>query len=172
MGFFVNGKEALSATKLLGDRPDLFAKFRLMNIGWSSEIPIPNDISEIEIEVLIKNKSGKVNILKYKNQTKIVLPKKPHKAETFLKVLSSFPKPLKDVNVIVTVINGSFDPKYDFLSKINELKNSSEFPDYIKNMQTVEVQSSFDTNDFLRVDDHINASGHKKVAEKILSLMK
>ena len=51
MGFFVNGKEALSATKLLGDRPDLFAKFRLMNIGWSSEIPLPNDISEIEIEV-------------------------------------------------------------------------------------------------------------------------
>ena len=172
MGFFVNGKEVLSATKLLVDRPDLFARLRAMNIGWSSEISLPKDISEIEIEVLIKNKSGKVNILKYKNQTKIVLPKKPHKAETFLKVLSSFPKPLKDVNLIVTVVNGSFDPKYDFLSKINELKNSPEFPDYIKNIQTVEVQSSFDTNDFLRVDDHINASGHKKVADKILNLMK
>ena len=92
-------------------------------------------------------------------------------ASTFLKVLMRCREKFKNVKIIVTNVdaNNYHDNKF-----IDELKQQAARMEAEKTENIVFVNSMNELadKDYFILDDHINYSGHKKVAGKLLEAIK
>ncbi len=57
-----------------------------------------------------------------------------------------------------------------FLKAVNSLTETTEFKNW--NIQTVSLSGIIDEKDYFILDDHINAQGHAKVANKLVDVLK
>lgn len=176
--FFIDGTEV--PAKLTKDIPrlDLVAKLNLKTspkIGWSAEVLLPDVIEkDTTLETIAKDTAGNSYYLKNKNKKEFTIAKtKYNEAETFLKVLSKEGISINEnTQLIVISLFDYWSNPPKFLEDVEKFKTAKDYPKYINNLKVISVQESMTKDNFFRVDDHINASGHKIVAEKIYGLMK
>lgn len=178
LSFFIDGIEV--PAKLTKDilRLDLVAKLKLATspkIGWSAEVLLPDIIEkDTTLETIARDAAGNLYYLKNPNKKDFLITKtKYNEAETFLKVLSSEGKSINEnTQLIVISLFDYWSNPPKFLEDVEKFKTGKDYPKYINNLKVLPVQESMTKDNFFRVDDHINASGHIIVAEKIYGLIK
>ena len=178
ISFFINGKEAPAKLITGIDRLDLVPKIKNLGsykIGWIAEVLLPDQIEEDQIlEKILQDTNGKLYKTKSLNSKEIVFSKTRYdEAETFLQVLSSERKGIKDETQLI--VFSLFDYQNNdstFLTRLEKYKNSPKYPKFIQNLKVLNVQDSMPKDHFFRVDDHINEKGHAFVAEKLYDLIK
>ncbi len=178
ISFFINGIEVPAKFTKGIKRIDLASRLNLkdnLSIGWSAELLLPDNIeNDTIIETVIKDSVGNLYYLKNKNKREFQITKtKQNEAETFLKVLNSQAKSINEKTQLI-VISLLDDPKNPskFLEDVEKFKKAKEYSEFIHNLKTLSVQDTMTKDNLFRVDDHINASGHSIVADKLYNLIK
>ena len=93
-------------------------------------------------------------------------------AKAFLNALAhAGNKRFNNTRVIVLAINPIWETDLRFTKNVDELKQSSEYPDFVRNLIVVDLAAKFTDEHFFVLDDHINARGHEFVANEILDTM-
>jgi len=90
-------------------------------------------------------------------------------AEFFLKILSNYD--FRGVRLIVlNLAHYTLDTR-TFLGHVADMKQNSEYPSFIRQMKLIDASSFLEKADYYVIDDHLNASGHRKVAHAIIEAM-
>jgi hypothetical protein len=90
-------------------------------------------------------------------------------AKIFLDILSN--KDLNGIKVIVLNLSHYTLDTHSFIHNLSELKNSDYYPNFIKNINLIDASEFLEKEDYYIIDDHLNKSGHQKVADAILKAM-
>ncbi len=87
----------------------------------------------------------------------------------FLEILSrqNFPK---DVQIIALNLSHYTLDIHGFTEQLSIWKKQ-DYPDFIKNMKLIDAAAFFNKSDYYIIDDHLNASGHRKVADALISVI-
>jgi lysophospholipase L1-like esterase len=89
-------------------------------------------------------------------------------AQSFLQVLKHT-RIRPGIEIIVFNVDDYGKLNDDFTSAIDSLINTPEFSDL--SVRTLRISSILQENDYFKLDDHINAEGHRKIAAKIRDSM-
>ena len=99
-------------------------------------------------------------------------------ARGFLESLAKLPVDTKNLQIISMVLidtNSSYllqhEADFDnrlFLDELSTLIASGRYPDFIRNMKLVDVMGVLDEKDRFILDGHINARGHRKIADLVM----
>ena len=79
---------------------------------------------------------------------------------------------LEGVQVIVIDVNPYWLVDESFIENINTLKGSTNYPEYVRNLVTINLADKLDKQSFFTLDDHINDQGHRIVADEILKAIR
>jgi hypothetical protein len=90
-------------------------------------------------------------------------------ARLFLEILGR--ADLKGLRLIVLNLTHYTLDAHSFISELEQMKNDTLYPSYIREMKLVDATSFLQPDDYYVIDDHLNASGHRKVAEAIARMM-
>jgi hypothetical protein len=71
---------------------------------------------------------------------------------------------LDDVQVVVIEINEQIRPARPFIAALDEVRKLDTLPAFIQHLIALDVAPLLTADDFYRLDDHMNARGHEKVA--------
>jgi len=116
----------------------------------------PGKHSSLLFKFWLKDRLGRMEIRK---------PTGKEDAQYFVNVLKKSAIP-KHIEIIVFEISSYGNPNNSFLSALNdELLAHSDLQSSIT---TLNVQPNLTSNDYFKIDDHINHSGHKKIAAQLL----
>ncbi|MBN1871496.1 MAG: hypothetical protein JW800_02890 [Candidatus Omnitrophica bacterium] len=95
--------------------------------------------------------------------------------------LSAIPPGMEAKIFLNAIINTSHPPldkaevivvgEKDFLSSLKEEARSPDYPEYVRNISTVNCEPMLDSSCYYALDDHLNAKGHKIIAQAILDLL-
>ncbi|MFC1632472.1 SGNH/GDSL hydrolase family protein [Candidatus Omnitrophota bacterium] len=72
---------------------------------------------------------------------------------------------LSDIQIIVI-------GKGKFISRLNEEKKLGNYPQYIKEIKTVDLSDQLNDQCYYLLDEHFNAAGHRIIADLILAVMR
>jgi len=95
---------------------------------------------------------------------------KPDEAKSFTNALLHSPVPLTGINIVVFE-TFSYNHERTFLDDLKKEIDNNSYPDYIKNIKIVKLEGILSTGDYYILDDHLNSSGHKKIADKLLQIL-
>jgi hypothetical protein len=86
-------------------------------------------------------------------------------AQLFLNALRFGSKAaLDDVQVVVFEINEQIRTARPFIAALDRMRKRNDLPRFIHRLIALDVAPNLSTDDFYRLDDHMNARGHEKVA--------
>jgi hypothetical protein len=86
-------------------------------------------------------------------------------AELFVNVVTHASRaPLDDVQIIVLEVNEQIRPARPFIAALDAVRRRDGQPAYIRALTALDVAPLLTADDFYRLDDHMNARGHEKVA--------
>lgn len=108
----------------------------------------------------------------FPNKTRREVDGHMREAKAFLNALAhAGRKRFNNARVIVLAINPIWliDPR--FIENVDVLRQSSEYPDFVRNLTVIHLASKFTEEHFFVLDDHINARGHDFVANEVLDAM-
>jgi lysophospholipase L1-like esterase len=92
-------------------------------------------------------------------------------AEMAARILAASPH-LADLDVIVFELNFyEGHPGPSFLESLQELATSEEYRDALSRVRVVDVMSQLEPELYFRLDTHLNAAGHERVAELLLPML-
>ena len=87
---------------------------------------------------------------------------------TFLNVLRVAPVDFKKVKVIVLMLDGYLHKQNRFLAEVqNQLQQSPYNDQFADNVTVANVAAGLQKEDYYNLDLHINATGHRKVADSL-----
>ncbi len=69
--------------------------------------------------------------------------------------------------VVLNLSHHTLDTR-SFIQHLDLLKESGDYSLFIRKMKLIDASSFLDKNDYYIIDDHLNASGHRKVADAIM----
>ncbi len=92
-------------------------------------------------------------------------------AEYFLNVLAHSKTSLDKVQIIVLETNMYAANDSDFTQKISEELTKREYPEYIENIQLLDVSKVLDPSHYFPLDGHLTEKGHKIIAEMLTMMM-
>jgi hypothetical protein len=93
-------------------------------------------------------------------------------AKAFLNALAyAGNKRLNNARVIVLAVSPKWDIDPRFIENVDALKQSSKYPDFVRNLIVVRLASKLTEEHFFVLDDHINARGHDFIANEILDAL-
>ena len=95
-------------------------------------------------------------------------PDKSREAQSFLKVLQRA-RIRPGIEIIVFNVDDYGKLNDDFASAIDSLVKTAQFSEL--SVRTLRISSILQKNDYFKLDDHINAEGHRKIAAKIRDSM-
>jgi len=94
-------------------------------------------------------------------------------AQLFLNALRFGSKArLDDVQIFVFEINEQIRPARPFIAALDRMRKRNDLPPFIHRLVALDVAPNLTTDDFYRLDDHMNARGHEKVATVLADAMK
>jgi lysophospholipase L1-like esterase len=88
----------------------------------------------------------------------------PGEARTFLEIVKQA-NVAPEVRIIVFKLDDYKKLRNDFTMEIDSLLRTPEFAGL--NLETIDLSHDLDQNDYFILDDHINKTGHQKIASKI-----
>jgi hypothetical protein len=71
---------------------------------------------------------------------------------------------LDDVQIVVFEINEQIRPARPFIPALDRMRRRNDLQSFIRGLIALDVASKLTADDFYRLDDHMNAGGHEKVA--------
>jgi hypothetical protein len=74
---------------------------------------------------------------------------------------------LDNVQVVVVEINEQIRPARPFIAALDEARKRPGLPPFIRRLIALDVAPKLTADDFYRLDDHMNARGHEKVASAV-----
>jgi len=92
-------------------------------------------------------------------------------ADLFIKALIKSRADLAGVRIIVFEVGRANKNDRLFIDSLAKLIEINSYPPHIENIRTVDISGMLTDEDYFTVDDHINASGHRKIAEVLLGEM-
>jgi len=100
------------------------------------------------------------------------VPCHPGEAEAFLQVLQAASVELKGRRLIVFEANPYGANARPFLEKLRQEAKKSIFPEYIRKLVVLDLSKELDAGQYLRLDDHIAAAGHRLIAERLAAAIR
>jgi lysophospholipase L1-like esterase len=89
-------------------------------------------------------------------------------AQLFLNALRYGGKAVPDdVQVVVFEINEQIRPARPFIPALDRMRKRNDLPPLFHRLIALDVAPNLTTDDFYRLDDHMNARGHEKVAAAV-----
>ena len=86
-------------------------------------------------------------------------------AELFVNALTHASRaPLDHVQLIVFEVNEQIRPSRPFIAALDAVRRRDANPAFIRRLMALDVAPLLTPEDFYRLDDHMNARGHEKVA--------
>lgn len=89
----------------------------------------------------------------------------------FLKALLRSSSDLSGVRIIVTEIGLNAHNDKEFTGALREGIKQEGLPGHISGMEIIDLSGILSSDDYYQIDDHLNSSGHRKIAEAVLSAM-
>jgi hypothetical protein len=103
---------------------------------------------------------------------KIVTPPvltEAHQARIFLNALQhATSRDLSQVRVVVMDLNADRLITSDFTTTLQKAAVSAKWPPFLRSLQVVDMRGHLEADDYYVLDDHLRASGHAKVAARLL----
>ncbi|MBP7906291.1 MAG: hypothetical protein KA099_13325 [Alphaproteobacteria bacterium] len=96
----------------------------------------------------------------------------PDEAEVFLRVLQAAPVDLRGRQIMVFEANPYGANARPFLEKLSQEAGKSIYPAYIRNLIVLDLSRELNTGNYLRLDDHITAAGHRLIATRLAETIK
>ena len=93
-------------------------------------------------------------------------------ADLFLYALKGAKTDLSKVQIIVFELNSYGRNTSGFINALEQRKNDSTYPEFIRDLKTIDFSKVLGPEHYFTLDDHINKAGHRKVAENMLKMLK
>jgi len=94
-------------------------------------------------------------------------------AQLFLNALRFGSKArLDDVQIVVFEINEQIRPARPFIPAVDRMRRRNDLQPFIRRLIPLDVAPKLTPEDFYRLDDHMNARGHEKVATVLADAIK
>ena len=98
-------------------------------------------------------------------------PYQSDEVDAFLQVLQKSRPDLRNLKIIVFEANPYAANDRPFLENLKiQIKNPS-YPDYIHNMTVLDLGKELNADRYLTLDDHMNADGHRLIAERLAAII-
>ncbi len=94
-----------------------------------------------------------------------------NEVKAFINVLEHAAVPLGGIDLVIFE-TPSCNEKRKFSDILKAEIDKNVYPDYIKNIKIVNLEDILCESDYYRLDDHLKASGHKKIADKLSHILK
>ncbi|MCB0335193.1 MAG: hypothetical protein KDD62_02775, partial [Bdellovibrionales bacterium] len=143
-------------------------------------IPVTSSLAEYEQAVTWVAKTRPYYLGKYtkrflpilwrqvKHTTPSVIEFTNAEGRLFLDVLSAFTDIIEEKKLIVFNLGNQYSLHPSFKQTLTNLLQENPYPEPLKNMIILDFSSSLDANDFFYYDDHLKASGHRKIADELI----
>jgi hypothetical protein len=92
----------------------------------------------------------------------------PREAETFLQTLLLSPVRLDHLKIMVLEMRARARNEPQFADHLREESRRVGYPPWIRNMVVLDVSGLLSQTDYFSYDEHINASGHAKLADLLV----
>lgn len=138
------------------------------NYQWG-KVYFPGKYTAIMLHSFVRGKLSGLN--KKKIRTNYLSENPQASAVNFMKVLSKMKFDDKKVKLLVIDINGYDELNSEFITTVDSLLQSPEYPRLRQCTTTIDVSSLFSKDDFYIIDPHLKPSGHLKLANKLSSFI-
>ena len=126
-------------------------------------------IKKVKAETLSESASGLISASDPNGQLNL-FNNATMEAKIFLEILSreEFPD---GVQIIVLNLSHYSLNIHDFMEQLSIWKQEKTYPGFVRNMKLIDPSTFLDKSDYYIIDDHLNASGHRKVADALISVI-
>jgi lysophospholipase L1-like esterase len=98
-------------------------------------------------------------------------PYEPYEIDAFLQVLQHSYPDLRHCKIIVFEANPYAANDRPFLENLQKQIKNPSYPDHIRNMIVLDLGKELNAGKYLTLDDHMNADGHRLIAERITAVI-
>jgi lysophospholipase L1-like esterase len=102
----------------------------------------------------------------------VASPSQPHEIDAFLQVLQKSPPDLHNLKIIVFEANPYAANDRPFLASLKKQLRNPSYPGYIGNITVLDLGRELNTGKYLILDDHMNAAGHRLIAERLSAVIR
>lgn len=91
-------------------------------------------------------------------------------AKYFINALKHSPVPLQGIDIVVFEAS-NYNQSDSFLEQLRHEMETNIYPDYIKRIKIINLGDILSDNDHYILDEHLNPTGHKKIADKLSQIL-
>lgn len=102
----------------------------------------------------------------------VASPYQPYEIDAFLQVLQKSRPDLRNLKIIVFEANPYAANERSFLENLKKQIKNPSYPDYIRNMIVLDLGKELNAGKYLTLDDHMNADGHRLIAERVTAAIR
>jgi len=101
----------------------------------------------------------------------VASPYRPDEVDAFLQVLQKSRPDLRNLKIIIFEANPYAANDRPFLENLKKQIKDASYPDYIRDMIVLDLSKELNTDRYLTLDDHMNADGHRLIAERLAAVI-
>lgn len=101
----------------------------------------------------------------------VASPYQPYEIDAFLQVLQKSRPDLRNLKLIVFEANPYAANDRPFIENLKKQIQNQSYPDYIRNMTVLDLGKELNADKYLTLDDHMNADGHRLIAERVAEVI-
>jgi lysophospholipase L1-like esterase len=101
----------------------------------------------------------------------VASPYQPYEIDAFLQVLQNSRPDLRNLKIIVFEANPYAVNNRPFLENLKKQIKNPSYPDHIRNISVLDLGKELNAGRYLTLDDHMNADGHRLIAERVTAVI-
>jgi len=101
----------------------------------------------------------------------VASPYQADEVDAFLQVLQKSQPDLPNLKIIVFEANPYAMNDRTFLENLKKQIKNPSYPEFIRNMAVLDLGKELNTSKYLTLDDHMNADGHRLIADRIAAVI-
>ena len=101
----------------------------------------------------------------------VASPYRPDEVDAFLQVLQKSRPDLRNLKIIIFEANPYAANDRPFLENLKKQIKDPSYPDYIRDLIVLDLSKELNTDRYLTLDDHMNADGHRLIAERLAAII-
>ncbi len=101
----------------------------------------------------------------------VATPYRADEVDAFLQVLQKSRPDLRNLKIIVFEANPYATNDRTFLEYLKKQIKDPSYPDHIRNITVLDLGKELNADKYLTLDDHMNADGHRLIAERLTAVI-